>query len=81
MQSEVLEVVDRDCYLGFLDDDGAVWESEGVPVRFLQYEVREGGEAGELVMRPIVFIANRDSSFILQESVDGGELDSGGMEG
>jgi len=68
----VYSVVDRDCYLGFLGDDGDVWECSRVPVRFLQYGVREGGEAGEQVLRPVVFIANRDSSFILQ-SKEGGD--------
>ncbi len=35
--------------------------------RELQYEVREGREAGEVVVIPKAFIANRNSSFILQE--------------
>ena len=35
--------------------------------RQLQYEVREGGEAGEVVVIPEAFIANRNSSFILLE--------------
>jgi len=35
-------------------------------VRLLQYEVREGREAGEVVVIPRAFIANRNSSFILQ---------------
>ncbi len=38
-----------------------------VVARILQYEVREGGEAGEVVVLPNAFIANRDSSFILLE--------------
>jgi len=36
-------------------------------VRLLQYEVREGREAGEVVVIPTAFIANRNSSFILLE--------------
>ena len=36
-------------------------------VRELQYEVREGREAGEAVVIPTAFIANRNSSFILLE--------------
>ncbi len=39
----------------------------GTLVRSLQYEVREGREAGEVVVVPSAFIANRNSSFILQE--------------
>ena len=39
---------------------------EGV-VRKLQYGVREGREAGEVVCIPEAFIADRDSSFILLE--------------
>ena len=35
-------------------------------VRELQYEVREGREAGEVVVIPKAFIANRNGSFILQ---------------
>jgi len=35
-------------------------------VRLLQYEVREGREAGEVVVIPKAFIANCNSSFILQ---------------
>ncbi len=45
--------------------DSLVGES-GV-VRLLQYEVREGREAGEMVVIPTAFIAKRDSSFILLE--------------
>jgi len=41
---------------------------EGV-VRELQYEVREGREAGEAVIIPTAFLANRNSSFILLEVV------------
>ena len=37
-------------------------------VRVLQYEVREGREAGEVVVIPKAFIADRNSSFILLES-------------
>ncbi len=37
----------------------------GTLVRSLQYEVREGREAGEVVVVPSAFIANRNSSFIL----------------
>ena len=33
---------------------------------FLQYEVREGGEAGEVVVIPKAFIANCNGPFILQ---------------
>jgi len=65
------DLVDRDCYLGFLEDDGDVWETE-VTVRFLQYEVREGGEAGERCLRPVAFIADRNQSFILQGGDHGG---------
>ncbi len=36
-------------------------------VRELQYEVREGREAGEVVVIPTAFFAKRDSSFILLE--------------
>ena len=35
-------------------------------VRFLQYEVREGREAGEAVVIPKAFIANCNGPFILQ---------------
>ena len=38
-----------------------------VVVRILQYEVREGREAGEVVVVSKAFIAKRDSSFILLE--------------
>jgi len=38
-------------------------------VRDMQYEVREGREAGEAVIIPQAFIANRNSSFILLEVV------------
>ena len=38
-------------------------------VRDMQYEVREGREAGEVVVLPQAFIANRNSSFILLEVV------------
>ena len=48
------------------DDDGTPGSRDQV-VRFLQYEVREGREAGEVVVVPSAFIANRDSSFILLE--------------
>ncbi len=43
-------------------------EDSAVPgvARYLQYEVREGREAGELVVIPKAFIANRNGSFILQ---------------
>ena len=40
-------------------------------VRELQYEVREGGEAGEVVCIFKALIANRNSSFILLEVGDG----------
>jgi len=41
-------------------------------VRDMQYEVREGGEAGEVVVIPKAFIAKRNQSFILlvQEKED-----------
>jgi len=39
--------------------------------RELQYEVREGREAGEVVVIPTAFIAKRDSSFILLELGNG----------
>jgi len=35
------------------------------PAPFLQYEVREGREVGEVVVIPKAFIANCDGSFIL----------------
>ena len=38
----------------------------GELVRKLRYEVREGGEADEVMIVPQAFIANRNSSFILQ---------------
>ncbi len=46
---------------------------EGVTglVRFLQYEVREGREAGEAVIIPTAFIAKRNSSFIMLEVCNG----------
>jgi len=44
---------------------------DGRLVRKLQYEVREGREAGEVVVIPKAFIANRNSSFILQEIANG----------
>ena len=34
--------------------------------RFLQYEVREGGEAGEVVVIPKAFIADCNGPFILR---------------
>ena len=40
-----------------------------VLVRDMQYEVREGSEAGEVVIVPVGFIANCNSSFILLEVV------------
>ena len=39
----------------------------GLVAHMLQYEVREGREAGEAVIVPQAFIANRNSSFILLE--------------
>jgi len=48
------------------------YKDQGV-VRLLQYEVREGREAGEVVVIPKAFIANRNSSFILQEVFGGSE--------
>ena len=45
-------------------------------VRLLQYEVREGSEAGEAVVVPQAFIANCNSSFILLE-VEGNETQKG----
>jgi len=59
------DVVERDCYLGFLTDDGEVWEQE-TRVQFLQYEVREGREASETVLYPIAFIANRNRKCTIQ---------------
>jgi len=35
-------------------------------VRDMQYDVREGGEAGEVVIIPKAFIAKRDKSVILR---------------
>ena len=55
-------------FVGELDTDR---QSGTGLVRLLQYEVREGREAGEVVVIPKAFIANRDSSFILQEVLDG----------
>jgi len=46
-------------------------ESGDRAVRVLQYEVREGREADEVIVIPSAFIANRDSSFILQEVAGG----------
>jgi len=43
-----------------------LWVAPDQPVRVLQYEVREGGEAGEVVVLPKAFIANRNGSLILQ---------------
>ncbi len=42
-------------------------------VRYLQYEVREGREAGEVVVLPKAFIAKRNQSFILQVGNHEGE--------
>ena len=53
---------DSSCSRGSGDQD---------PVRFLQYEVREGGEAGEVVVIPKAFIANCNGSFILQLDEEG----------
>jgi len=39
-------------------------------VHLLQYEVREGREAGEVVVIPKAFIAKRNSSFILLGRVE-----------
>ena len=39
---------------------------DGKLAQFLQYEVREGREAGEAVVLPQAFIANCNGSFILQ---------------
>jgi len=47
-------------------------QSRDKAVRLLQYEVREGGEAGERVDRSEVLIANCDGSFILQEGSEDG---------
>jgi len=38
-------------------------------VRILQYEVREGREAGEVVVVPSAFIAKRDQTCILRLEV------------
>ena len=43
----------------------------GVGARLLQYEVREGREAGELVVLPKAFIANCNGPFILQLDEEG----------
>jgi len=56
-------------YLDFmtpLTADSLVGKGVAV-VRDMQYEVREGREAGEVVVVPSAFIANRNSSFILLE--------------
>ncbi len=42
-----------------------------VVARIMQYEVREGHEADEMMIVPKAFLANRDSSFILLEVCDG----------
>ncbi len=47
--------------LGLLDGDRVV--------HYLRYEVREGREAGEVVVLPKAFIAKRNSSFILRLEV------------
>jgi len=39
---------------------------KGDVARILQYEVREGREAGEVVVLPQAFIAKSNQSFILQ---------------
>ena len=50
-------------------------------VRVLQYEVREGGEAGEVVVVPTAFIANRNSSFILLEVLNEVSVHAGRSDG
>ncbi len=62
----MIKLVDLDCYLGFLEDDGDVWEQLPVRVQFLQYEVREGREASEPVLHPVAFLANRNKECTLQ---------------
>ena len=44
---------------------------KGDQAYILQYEVREGREAGEVVVLPQAFIANRNQSFILQYREEG----------
>ena len=44
---------------------------KGAVVRRLQYEVREGREAGEVVVVPQAFIAKRNQSFILLVQEEG----------
>ncbi len=40
-------------------------------VHYLQYEVREGREAGEVVVLPKAFLANCNGSFILRLDEEG----------
>jgi len=47
-------------------EDSPSDETGRYPVRFLQYEVREGREAGEVVVLPKAFIANCNQTCILQ---------------
>ena len=48
-----------------LPDFGDSPVGRGAVVRILQYEVREGSEADEVVVVPQAFIAKRNQSFIL----------------
>jgi len=47
-------------------DDAFDSEAPDQVVRFLQYEVREGREAGEVVVLPKAFIANCNQTCILR---------------
>jgi len=47
----------------------------GVVARILQYEVREGREAGEVVVLPKAFIADRNQTCILLLEVFSGSQD------
>ena len=56
------------------NDSGGSADQGTEVVRVLQYEVREGGDGDEVIVIPSVFIANRDSSFILLERMGGNGL-------
>ena len=54
-------------WMYWIDSDVVRGQPGRVVARGLQYGVREGREAGEVVCIPSAFIANCDSSFILLE--------------
>ena len=57
-----------------LDILGDLPDDQGLAVApFLQYEVREGGEADELIVLPKAFIAKRNQTFILRLGGGDGE--------